>query len=394
MSMPHRGPDYAGVERDCVQEWHFCGGRDGVPPAVTPVYDEDGIVLWRADCLDGLAALQPESVDCVVTSPPYWSQRRYSGEQTRIWGGDLACSHAWESDICARCGAWRGAYGLEPHPARYVANTLIVLRALRRVLKPRGVVLWNIGDGYAGSGKGDGDTKSTNRGNPHSRPSAHQRQGATSQRKGRANVDMQGTDALRGRTPGLKPKDMLAMPWRVGLAAQADGWWLRADIIWAKPNPTPESVRDRPTKSHEYVLLLTKARRYYWNALRDPLANPNRVRADVVGRWDNSEPRTDGGRNTPSVWNIATQPSPLPHFASFPEELARRCILAACPPGGTVVDCFSGTGTTLVVARQLGRKAIGMDISAAYCDLAADRLRYGVRGTLAKAAGQLALGGK
>ena len=154
------------------------------------------------------------------------------------------------------------------------------------------------------------------------------------------------------------------------------------------------------------MLLLTKSARYYWNqeAVREPLANPNRVRADVVGGNQGAAlhhspgaiytQNGKSGGNTRSVWTIPTQGTCLPHFAAFPEELARRCILAACPPGGTVVDCFSGTGTTLVVARQLGRKAIGMDISAAYCDLAADRLRYGVRGTLAKAAGQLALGGK
>ncbi len=443
-----------------------------------PCIDEDGITLYRGDVLDVLSSLRSESVDCVVTSPPYWSLRNYSGEQGRNWGGDPACQHEWgethirkegggaytgsrrwqhlaveaqetgvpvrdiepgawghpeiaAGNTCRLCGAWRGAYGLEPTHLLYVEHTVEVLRAVWRVLKPSGVVWWDIGDSYSGSGRGIGDTKTTNRGNTASRDmhDARVEAGAI----GRSWV---------APPPGLKAKDLCLIPQRVAIALQDDGWYVRCDVVWSKPNPMPESVTDRPTKSHEYVWLLSKSARYWWDAdaVREPLApssvqrinqptfdqqaggekdyahgtNSNRsARQSLVNlkkradkqrghgrrhagfndRWDNM-PRDEqmaGGANIRSVWTMATQPSPLPHFASFPEELPVRCIKASCPPDGIVLDPFAGTGTTLKVARDLGRKAIGIEVSAEYVELAVKRLRYGVRGVMATQRGQLTL---
>ncbi|KKN13443.1 hypothetical protein LCGC14_1006370 [marine sediment metagenome] len=220
--------------------------------------------------------LGDESVQCVVTSPPYFGLRKYASEQELVWGGLLDCPHDWvegkhdpqphgddgtskftisgstktqqqtrigiaKHGICANCGAWRGAYGLEPTVEMYVQHTVEILREIRRVLRDDGVVFWNIGDSYAGSGKGQmGD-------------------GSHAAKHGEKQHTSKGT--LVGGLPkagGLKPKDLCLIPFRVALAAQADGWWVRSDIIWAKPNPMPESVTDRPTRSHEYILMLVK----------------------------------------------------------------------------------------------------------------------------------------
>ncbi len=334
---------------------------DGAPE---PVYDEDGLTLYQGDCMGVLAALPAESVDCVVTSPPYWSMRSYSDDQGTPWAPE--------------------GFGREPTPELYVAHTVEVLRAIRRVLKPSGSVWWNIGDGYFGAPSGMNGTAWTLDG----------------------GVPVGGAGQGTGRqkhhsTSGLKAKDMIAMPWRVGLAAQADGWWLRTDIIWAKPNVMPESVTDRPTVNHEYVLLLTKRARYYWDqdAVREPLIKGasgstfthGKTGVNGLGRNSTAERIDPDGRNARSVWTIPTEPNPLPHFATFPEELARRCILAGCPPDGVTLDPFAGTGTTLKVARDLGRKAIGIELSAGYAEMAQRRLRYGVRGAVRMAGGQEAL---
>lgn len=618
------------------------------------VYERDGITLWRGDVLATLARLPADSVDCVVTSPPYWSLRKYSGEGS-VWGGDADCEHEWAdvakngatlegyagtkkwqhsvngrgedhpearnrrdnpddwtritraSDLC-RCGAWRGQYGLEPTPELYVEHSLIVLRAIWRVLKPTGVVFWNIGDSYAGSW---GNYSGGKRGNGSQRTITNGSQAPNPAYDGLEDWRPPGASIL-----GLKPKDLVLIPWRVGLAAQADGWVIRSDVIWSKSNPMPESVTDRPTKSHEYVLMMSKGRWvgtaqdqfdaisdedarwlallidtegnigvrrqlgirngygmhsaqvavgntsralvecaraiagvgavlvrsgknapiYYWQPggkeaaglLRriypylivkqrqarcaiyletlkwyrgghgplpaDDIAKRERLWvavkslnhfgdpdiADIpepsYGRWTSQpyffdadavrEPFTDstiqritqesvdsreggykqeqyamdlpgrkrrdrkpaeiiramakshrnrdnfrggtddpllahkgfkdvfpndGGRNIRTVWTIPTQPSPLPHFASFPEALAERCIKAGCPADGVVLDPFGGTGTTLKVARDLGRRAIGIEISAEYCELARQRLDYGISGVQAIERGQMPL---
>jgi len=269
------------------------------------------------------------------------------------------------------------AVSVPPHLARYfepalcnscyVCHTVLFLREIRRVLKDDGVVFWNVGDSYA------------------------------------ANRTYQVTDSkwcdvgntMGAKVPdGLKPKDMCLIPFRVALAAQADGWWVRSDIIWAKPNPMPESVRDRPTSSYEHIFLFTKSKDYYWDqdAVREANlpVSLNRVKyglhqrhpagvgiaippvdTDVMGTRFCPE----NGRNLRDAWTIATQPSGFKHYAAFPLELPTRCIKAATRPGDTVLDPFCGTGRTLYAALKLGRNAVGYDLSEKYCEMSTSRCR-------------------
>ena len=378
-------------------------------------YQEPNVTQYCGNALEILPQLEADSVQCVITSPPYWGLRKYSGEQEMVWG-DNHCVHEWGQKVivkthhagetnpgkeyytkdsgqwsdnrgstCLKCNAWRGAFGLEPTPEMYVEHTIEFLRAIRRVLRKDGCVFLNLGDSYA-SGiitphKDMRDPKDM-MGNS----------GWTKREQGTANT----------LAPGLKPKDLCLIPFRVALAAQADGWWVRSVIIWSKPNPMPESVKDRPTESHEYILMLTKSAKYYWDidAVRDPLAYPERTyNPDTSGHKtkvlsDNDNRTTGGlhdgrtqysnpaGRNIRTVWTMNTQPFPkqkidgqeLDHFATFPEELPRKCILAASKQGDIVLDCFSGAGTTGLVAKQLGRKAILIDTSEDYCRMAQRRI--------------------
>jgi len=337
--------------------------------------------------------------------------RKYEGEQDSVWGGDSECEHEWGSEnlrktgrndgdrprlsagsyspggeakyyvcnqtasqgsFCLKCGAWRGAFGLEPTPELYVSHTVLFLREIRRVLKDDGVVFWNIADSYAGGGR--------NSGNSLANTSAKQLTQIHSMSCGKATVP-----------DGLKPKDMCLIPFRVALAAQADGWYVRSDIIWAKPNPMPESVRDRPTSSYEHIFLFTKSQHYYWgqDAVREPingngsrtLGDPKLFKSNPVPddtrEYDRSGRCGDplSGRNLRDVWTIATQPSGFKHYAAFPLEIPTRCIKAATMPGDTVLDPFCGTGRTLEAAIHFNRKAIGYDVSEAYCDMATRRCR-------------------
>lgn len=369
------------------------------------------VSLYHGHVLDVLRDLPAESVQCVVTSPPYWGLRSY-GTEPEIWGGDAECQHEWTIDsyqrrsadngttekqlsnfganrrddpiihaFCARCHAWRGSLGMEPTPEMYVEHMTEIFREVRRVLRKDGTVWCNLGDSYAGSGKGLG--------------SDH----------GKSVVDDAGYGEKIALSPGLKPKDLVGIPWRVAFALQADGWWLRSDIIWAKPNPMPESVTDRPTRSHEYVFLLTKSSTYYYDAdaIRETSTEPakkcgknsrrnvdrdvahNGRKQDAIAnrryvgfndRYDFEHPDTT--RNKRSVWTIATEPYPEAHFATFPTALVKPCVLAGCPEDGVVLDPFAGSGTALMSAYHLGRKAIGIDLNAEYLELAANRLRQSV----------------
>ena len=337
------------------------------------------------DVLAVLADMEPESVSCVVTSPPYFSLRKYDAPDV-VWGGEPDCEHRFlsasshplltggksekqatnagsyvadqhgnrvaECAECAECGAWRGQFGLEPTPELYVEHTVQVLRAIRRVLRPDGVVWWNIGDSYAGGGVVRGDGKW-----PDKHDSSLQR-------------------TAYGRIGTLKPKDLVLMPERVALAAQADGWWVRSRIIWHKPNAMPESVRDRPTDAWEHIWVLTTNARYWYDQ--------EAVREAGDGT----------GRNMRNVWTFPTAATPEAHFATFPEELPRRCILAACPPEvcancrtapvripepdyqpGLVLDPFCGIGTTGLVARRLGRRFVGIELSPKYAAMAREKMR-------------------
>ena len=316
-----------------------------------PWLDDGDVRLYLGDALQVLAALTDESVDACVTSPPYWGLRDYGVD---------------------------GQLGLEASPAEYVARIVEVFREVRRVLTTTGTFWLNLGDSYAAGKTGRAD---------HGTGDATSRLGPN--RDGLPGGSVMGPVTPRSAPPGLKPKDLVGIPWRVALALQDDGWWLRSDIIWAKPNPMPESVRDRPTSAHEHVFLLAKAPAYYYDAVG--IAEPadggwgtrDRTSAKHNGAaFANAGQRPHGGlrggdattRNARNVWTIPPQPYAGAHFAVFPEELARRCILAGTPHGGTVLDPFSGSGTTLKVARGHGRRAVGIELNEEYALLAADRL--------------------
>lgn len=312
--------------------------------------------LMVGDALEQLRTLPDACVQTCVTSPPYWGLRDYGVE---------------------------GQIGLEATPREFLERLVEVFREVRRVLKPDGTAWVNMGDTYASSGWGGGQGSSSTLNSTDSQAAARAR------------------EKLKSRVvDGVKPKDLIGIPWRVALALQADGWWLRSDIIWAKPNAMPESVLDRPSKSHEYVFLLTKSSEYFYDA--DPLRTPltpktlttygskrRGQKGDALGKvasanWARDvpvrKPKTDSsgrplGANARSVWTIASTPSRLEHFAAFPEELARRCIVAGSREGDTVLDPFAGTGTTGVVALVEGRRFIGCELNPAYAEMAEKRSR-------------------
>ena len=361
--------------------------------------------IINADVLDGLAQLDDGSVQTCVTSPPYWGLRDYG---TGEWeGGDAECDHkqgrngsgradgivddraqrnrdgvaALTSRVCAKCGARRvdRQLGLERTPGEYVERMVGVFREVRRVLRDDGTLWLNLGDTYTGSQSSNGgySEKSTLKG--FSRPDTKHR--------------IANESGVRvARNHGLKPKNIVGIPWRVAFALQADGWYLRQDIIWHKPNPMPESVRDRCTKAHEYIFLLSKQSRYYYDndaiaeesicagEVRDYTRNPNQKNNKVDPVLMRTRPKgrviivTDN-RNRRSVWTVATQPFSEAHFAVFPPKLIEPCILAGCPAGGIVLDPFCGSGTTGMVALRHGRRFIGIELNAEYVDMAHRRIQ-------------------
>ncbi len=361
--------------------------------------------MWEIRQGDALALLRQmpeESVQCVVTSPPYWGLRDYG---TAAWdGGDADCDHSpdarggrFATPVSSKqasntgsgtassrdcpCGAKRidAQLGLEPTPEAYVANMVEVFREVRRVLRRDGTLWLNIGDSYA-TGAGSGRSM-----------------GGDSFGKTNEVIDAGSypvNQPNRMPIPGLKPKDLVGIPWRLAFALQADGWYLRSDIIWAKPNPMPESVTDRPTKSHEYIFLLTKSPRYFFDqeAVREPhtrewwadgstshylagtAQQQNPQAAGVSKKAFNGARLDTNGRNIRSVWTIATEPSPDAHFATFPTKLVEPCIKAGSRPGDAVLDCFAGSGTVGVVALRLGRSFVGLELSPAYAAMARRRI--------------------
>ena len=298
------------------------------------------------DALARLRELPDESVHCCVTSPPYWGLRDYGVD---------------------------GQIGLEPTPGSCVDKLVLVFAEVRRVLRPDGTLWLNLGDSYTSGNRVEhgsriGEKQATNRG---------------------ANLT---TAAPRPMQPaGLKPKDLVGIPWTVAFALRSDGWYLRSDIIWHKPNPMPESVTDRPTKSHEYVFLLAKSERYFYDAdaIREPDAGTDHARTVLDGPSlepsgglksrhkgiRTTEGRNGQGRNIRTVWPITTRPFPGSHFATMPPALAERCILAGCPVGGTVLDPFGGAGTTGLVADRLQRDAVLIELNPAYAEMARERIK-------------------
>jgi DNA modification methylase len=335
--------------------------------------------LRQGHVLDVLRAMPDESVHCIVTSPPYWGLRDY-GTEPQVWGGEPECEHAaWGDEVlvtgpaqaqgvtsqragrsnveaqqqrgtsqgafCASCSAWRGSLGLEPTPELYVEHLVAVFREVRRVLRSDGTCWLNLGDSYHSGDRGGYRNDSHRWMNSHMQAMAR-------------GSHMETVSPNRRPQVGLKDKDLCGIPWRVAFALQADGWWLRSDIVWAKPNPMPESVTDRPTKSHEYVFLLSKSAHYYYDAeaVKEPAINER-----MPGRRirDTRETHGTGGgndglnalltcyhngtaptsRNLRSVWTIATEPYPEAHFATFPQALVRPCVLAGTSERGCCATC-------------------------------------------------------
>ena len=289
--------------------------------------------IIEGDALTELRLLPDESVHCVVTSPPYFGLRDYGVA---------------------------GQIGLEPTPAEFVAVMVEVFREVRRVLRKDGTLWLNLGDSYA-------------------------RQGGTQGGGNRELLHLEGKQRRMGAlVSGLKEKDLIGIPWRVALALQADGWYLRADVIWAKPNPMPEPVRDRPTRSHEYVFLLSKSRRYYYNAnaIAEPAVSDHPSANRYRGRHQQSHgnrgnstfwTNVGGRRNRRDVWQISSELTSAAHYAAFPAELAQLCILAGARPGDLVLDPFAGSGTVGQVAEKTGRRWVGLELSANYVALARQR---------------------
>jgi DNA modification methylase len=302
--------------------------------------------IYIGDAGTILSTLPDNSVDCCVTSPPYFGLRNY----------DVA-----------------GQIGLEDAPKTYVQRLMEVFNQVRRVLKPSGTFWLNIGDSYAGSGRGKGDInhkgvqpKVSHVGDKFDKPY---------------------------KLDGYKNKDLIGVPWMLAFALRNSGWYLRQDIIWHKPNPMPEPVTDRCTKAHEHIFLFAKSARYYFDyeAILEPYAKPlnrwsgNNLKASGQSRWAqatdqniyrnrNVRPNPDG-RHKRDVWTVPTRPFKGAHFATFPPDLIRPCVLAGCPPNGIVLDPFFGAGTTGLVALQSGRNYIGVELNSEYVKIAEERLQ-------------------
>jgi DNA modification methylase len=414
---------------------------------------QDQLVMWPA-----------ESVQCCVTSPPYWGLRDYSLPSSiwltaglRDWP-DLVCpgGHEWgdkmqhrggagvqgstsqrvgrqnieaqakvrdAGNFCVRCGAWRGCLGLEPTPELFVEHIVTVFREVRRVLRDDGTLWLNLGDSYAGSGRGGNPDAGTKQGTNTGSQTVGVLYGRDHESAAAERERIKEQFAMQ-RAAGIKPKDLIGIPWMVAFALRADGWYLRSEIIWHKPNPMPESVIDRPTKAHEQLFLLAKSPRYYYDAdaVREPLrpktfttfgagvkskgndalgnvksdnwattvptrkprmmkktdGHENRRYDGFNDRWEESEANGEviAGANKRSVWTIAPQPFRGAHFATFPEKLAEPCILAGSRQGDLILDPFCGSGTTGVVSLKNGRRFLGIDQSLTYLnDIAAVRLK-------------------
>jgi DNA modification methylase len=482
------------------------------PPNRAPYLDHDGLALYLGDALAVLRELPDESADMAVTSPPFFGLRDYG---TARWeGGDPDCGHLAAPaggprtpgdgfrdteaparkarqfrDVCGRCGAVRvdEQVGLEDSPAAYVERLVAIFREVRRVLKPHGCLLLELGDAYCSAPRGnsDGSAHSSGLTNPDRQAKVARPQGRTSQRAGRRNAREQ--RSLEARFDGIKSKDLMGMPWEIAFALRADGWWLRGAYVWDRPNPMPESVTDRCTTAHSHVFHLAKSERYFWDgeAIREEAV------AKTKGNWSRKmhdarnlvaagkdgtyrrEYEPPVGRNARSVWRIPTEPSGrglcsvcraywpsnapddhcgvevVSHFAAFPVALAERAILAAssergvCPDCGSpwerivekgepelaantwslrgagnyeiraggwearsletnstlkhvranvtlgweptcacgkepvpavVLDCFAGSGSTLVAARKRGRRCVGIDLNEHYAEMTVRRL--------------------
>ena len=297
--------------------------------------------IIEGDCIKQMDSLPEGCAQTCITSPPYFGLRDYGGGDDEI--------------------------GQEDTVEGYVAKMVEVFRSVRRVLRDDGTVWLNLGDSYMSAKNCAPPPQTVANGNYRSMPTDF-------------------VPANRKDQRGLKSKDLIGIPWRVAFALQADGWYLRQDIIWHKPNPMPESVEDRCTKAHEYIFLLSKSQKYYYDndAIKEPavmasgksgfggpkLNSNEKAHTNELGKaWEKTTTR-----NKRSVWTITTKPFRGAHFATFPKDLIEPCVLAGCPEGGTVLDPFTGSGTTCVVALNHNRRFIGTELNPEYIKIARDRI--------------------
>ena len=344
-------------------------------------------ILYQANTFDILKKFPSESIDCVITSPPYWGARFYTNKANCIFGGDPNCHHVWKmkeirlnftednmakdylvykTGVCSRCGAWQGQLGLEPDFYMFIDHLTQVFNEIKRILKPIGTCWINIADKWYGSHAG----KTTGTVNYA------------------ASVGYKWQDKI-----DYSRKCLTMIPERFALKMIESGWILRNKIIWYKSTSAPESVKDRFTKSYEYIFFFTKSTEYYFNLIKTPFKESylkriqykyNKGKADVQSSF-NSNSQTQyaqkvlsgnaDGANMKDIWSFAPSCIRDEHYASFPKELPALCIKAGCPPDGVVLDPFVGSGTTAIVAENLNRKWIGIEITDQYCEIAVKRLK-------------------
>jgi DNA modification methylase len=356
--------------------------------------------IYNDDALSALKTMADASVDCIITSPPYYGLRDYG---TGKWiGGDANCPHyrvskrsdatstghkamvdsghpvgdAIYKTVCPLCGAVREdkQIGLEETPEQYVQRLVEVFREAKRVLKDDGTFWLNIGDTYNTS-------------------SYHKTVESNGYGKQGTNKGSYENVVDRPFVDNCKEKDLIGIPWMLAFALRADGWYLRQDIIWSKPNPMPEPIKDRCTKSHEYIFLFSKKRNYFFDyqAIQEDCVSDVKEDSNIkfggskYGDNDDKHYQTYSGnvykptskRNKRDVWSISVQPTKEAHFATFPEELVENCIKAGCPKNGIVLDTFFGSGTTGLVAHNMGRHFVGIELNPEYIEIAKRRVSKG-----------------
>jgi len=368
--------------------------------------------IFNINVTEGLKQLPDNSINCCITSPPYYGLRNY-GTDPQIFNADPTCKHVWDevikpplggknhpdrpssvgsnrmlnaSDIrgigtkskfCSKCGAWKGELGLEPHPDLYVQHIADIFDEIKRVLKPDGTVWLNLGDSYNSNASGKypgGFTGEMLRKNQEY-----------------DKAYLRNNEITKGRIQGLKPKDLIGIPWMVAFELRNRGYYLRQDIIWYKRNPVPESAADRCTKAHEYIFLLSKSDRYYFDykAISEKSTWADKDsrfgKGKVLSKYKSATNqyaingvifRDDGMRNKRSVWEVNVKSFKDAHFAVFPENLIIDMVKAGCPESGIVLDPFMGSGTTAVVAKRLSRNYIGFELNSKYVKMAEKRLSH------------------
>jgi len=363
----------------------------------------------QGNCLEKLKEIPVNSIDCVISSPPYFGLRDY-GTEPQIIGGNKDCKHEWNTFIkhgnswgipnknidgafqtkktnhsfvknqeqkrCTKCNAWVGQMGLEPTYKEYINNTLKVFETFRPKLKEYATIWWNVGDSYH-------NFRPTNNKQRLYKHPAYPQQSISGNRQ-----DLP-TESLKRnqRYDDIKEKDLMMIPNRVAIALQENGWYIRSEIIWHKPNPMPESIKDRPTSCHEKIWLKTKNKKYYYDyeSIKEPAKDwgkrDRKIGSAFVDGTPGRSKQSGGkdcnfatkGRNKRNVWTITTKPCREAHFATFPMDLIEPCVLAGCKEGGTILDPFGGAGTTGLVAHKHNRNAILIELNPKYIDIAKKR---------------------